>query len=98
LHSNNTKHLEINRTCQIRCSAVTAVVWLEDDDMDGALVFFLELAGGSDDIQDPPSTMILYQHSVDRIIQVTSRNCLKLKISTLLTDCDTFLAMLVRII
>jgi len=89
--SNDTTHLEINPTCQIRCSVVTAVVWLEDDDTDGGLVFFLELAEGWDDTQDLPSTVILYQHSEDKTMQV-SLNCLKkLKISTLLV-------MLVRII
>lgn len=92
LHSNNTKHLEINCTFQIRCSVVTVVVWLEDDDMGEGLVFFLELAEGLDDIQDLPSTMILYQRSVDKTIQV-NQTCLKLKISTLLTYSDSFLKM-----
>ena len=67
---------------------VTAVVWLEDGDRDEGLVFFLELAEGWDDIQDLLSTVILYQHSADKTILV-SQTCLKLKISPLLTDCDT---------
>ena len=68
---------------------VTVVVWLEDDDMDEGLVFFLELAEGLDDIQDLLSTMILFQHSVDKTILV-SQTYLKLKISTLLNDQDNF--------
>lgn len=62
-------------------------------------MFFLELAEGWDDIQDLLSTVILYQHSVDKTILV-SQTCLKLKKKTkkktLLTDCDTFLAILVQ--
>lgn len=41
-------------------------------------MFFLELAEGWDDIQDLLSTVILYQHSVDKTILV-SQTCLKLK-------------------
>ena len=55
------------------------MVWLEDDDKDEGLVFFLELAEGWDDIQDLQSTVILFQHSVDKTIPV-SQTCLKLKI------------------
>lgn len=42
-------------------------------------MFFLELAEGWDDIQDLLSTVILYQHSVDKTILV-SQTCLKLKL------------------
>lgn len=69
---------QTNRTCQIHYSEVTVAAWLEDDDKDERQAFFEELEEDLVDIQDPPSTRILYQYSVDKTTLV-SQNSLKLE-------------------
>ena len=68
---------QTNRTCQIHYSVVTVAAWLEDDDKDERRAFFEELEEDLVDSQDPQSTRILYQHSVDKTTLV-SQNSLKL--------------------